>query len=224
MAASILHLALYYGGRSRSMFESRKPVAFVIRHGTTVLNTDNAFRGMLDPELDDAGIRDGHRAADFLSRQPIERIISSPLARTVETAQILSGVLGGRCIEQCRCLFPWQMGTEFYGESKEKKADELAQYVKNIHKTPLNGESLANFIERTGDFFEDKLRQPILTAFVTHSSNIIALNDLLNGTAPQHPEDAAVVKPGGVCVIYETENGYELKAVLRAETKGEFGS
>ena len=203
---------------------ARKPVAFVIRHGTTVLNDKNAFRGMLDPELDEAGVRDSHRAADFLSRQPIERIISSPLRRTIQTAEVLSGVLGGRCIEQCRNLFPWQMGTEFYGEDKDEKADELERYVRHINKTPPNGESLADFIERTGDFFEDQLQRPILTAFVTHSSNIIALNDLINGTAPQHPENATVVKPGGVCAIYETDDGYELEAILNAETKAEFGS
>jgi len=179
---------------------------------------------MLDPELDDAGLRDAYRAADFLSRQSIERIISSPLRRTVQTAEVLSGVLGGRCIEQSRCLFPWQMGTEFYGADKEEKADDLLHYVKNINKIPPNGESLADFIERTGDFFEDKLQQPILTAYITHSSNIIALNDLINGTEPQHPEDATVVKPGGVCAIYQTEDGYELEAVLNAETKAEFGS
>ena len=206
------------------MAKNRKPVAFVVRHGTTVLNADNAFRGMLDPALDDAGIKDAHRAADFLSRQPIERIISSPLLRTFQTSEVLSGVLGGRCIEQCRCLFPWQMGTEFYGEDKAEKKDELAHYVKHISRTPPNGESLEDFIERTGDFFEDKLRQKILTAFVTHSSNIIALNDLLNGTAPQHPEDATVVEPGGVCAIYETDDGYELKALLNEADKGEFGS
>ena len=196
----------------------------MIRHGTTTLNAKNAFRGMLDPELDDAGIRDAHRAAEFLSRQSIERIVSSPLCRTIQTAEVLSGKLGGRCIEQSRCLFQWQMGTEFYGADKDEKKSDLAHYVKNIHKTPPNGESLADFIERTGDFFEDKLQQPILTAYVTHSSNIIALNDLINGTAPQHPEDATVVKPGGICAIYETEDGYELKAILNAETKAEFGS
>lgn len=203
---------------------ARKPIAFVIRHGTTVLNDKNAFRGMLDPELDAAGVRDAHRAAEFLSRQPIERIISSPLRRTIQTAEVLSGVLGGRCVEQNRCLFPWQMGTEFYGADKEEKADDLLHYVKHIHKTPPNGESLADFIERIGDFFEDKLQQPILTAYITHSSNIIALNDLINGTAPQHPEDATVVQPGGVCAIYETDEGYELEAILNAEEKPEFGS
>src|SRR5271168_2005641 len=169
--------------------------AFLIRHGTTILNEDNAFRGMLDPPLDDKGVLDAHSLAQHLSRQPIERIISSPLLRAVQTAQILSGVLGGRCIEQRRELFPWQMGTDFYGKDRDELADKLEYYVKHPDQVPENGQSLNGFTEMVGDFMEDQLRIPVLTAFCTHTSDIISVTDQINGVPPTHPEQAEVVKP-----------------------------
>lgn len=199
--------------------------ALIFRHGTTVLNEKNQFRGMLDPSLDDKGKLDAHAAVEFTSRQNIERIVCSPLLRAVQTAQILSADHGGLCISLRRELFPWQMGSDFYGQDRKKKEKDLANFVKHPTKVPENGESLECFIERVGDFFEDQLRLPCLTAYVTHTSNIISITDLINGVSPTHPEEAEVVKPGGVVAIYATEDGYEIEPIFKDEKKpAEFGS
>jgi broad specificity phosphatase PhoE len=181
---------------------------------------------MLDPPLNDKGVLGAHKAAEFLSRQNIERIICSPLLRAVQTARVVAGVLGGRYICQTRELFPWEMGTEFYGKDRDELADRLEHFVKNPKEVPPNGECLACFTERTGDFFEDELKTPVVTLFVCHTSNIIALTDLIKGVPPTHPEQAEVVKPGGICAVYEVEEGdYEIEPIFKAEEKpAEFGS
>lgn len=197
----------------------------LLRHGTTELNEDNCFRGMLDPPLDDKGIIEAHEAAQFLSRQHIERIVSSPLLRAIQTAQIVSGVIGGIHIDQRRQLFPWQMGTDFYGKDREELSDKLEHYVKNPNDVPENGQSLNAFVESVGDFMEDQLSIPTLTLYVTHTSDIISVTDLINGVPPTHPEEAEVVKPGGVCAIWVTDDGYEIEPIFKAEeVPAEFGS
>jgi len=197
----------------------------MLRHGTTLLNEDNCFRGMLDPPLDADGVLDAHEAAEFLSRQKIERIVCSPLLRAVQTAQIVSGVLGGLHIDLRRELFPWQMGTEFYGKNRDELADKLEYYVTHPDEEPENGQSLSAFVEIVGDFMEDQLALPCVTLFTTHTSDIITTTDLINGVPPTHPEKAEVVKPGGVCAIYVTDDGYEIEPIFKAEDKpAEFGS
>lgn len=210
----------------------KKLRALVFRHGTTELNEDNAFRGMLDPALDDKGVIDAHEAVEFAlawkhegERANIERIVVSPLLRAVQTAQVLSGKLGGFAITQRRELFPWQMGSDFYGQNRDKLANKLEFYVTNPKKAPKNGESLSAFIEETGDFFEDQLRITGVTAYVTHTSNIITLTDLIKGIPATHPEKAEVVRPGGITAVFVTDDGYEIEPIFKAEKKpAEFGS
>jgi len=206
--------------------DDKKPIAYVMRHGDTDLNDDNAFRGMLDPCLNDEGVVQAHKAAEFLSRQNIERVICSPLHRAVQTAEIVSGTLGGRCIEQSRCLFPWQIAP-LYGKDKDEFAEALDHFVDNPTETPKNGESLSDFIERVGDFFEDKLCPHCVTLFVCHTSNIVALNDIINGTSEGSPESGEVVAPGGICAIYcdeDEDGGYEIEPIFGETHDAEFGS
>lgn len=203
----------------------KTPIAFVLRHGDTVLNDDNCFRGMLDPEINDEGILDAHAAAKFLKDKGIERIITSPLLRAVMTAEIVSGLLGGIHITQDRGLFPWQMGTDFYGQDREELSDRLEHYVKNPDKTPENGQSLSEFVKGIGDFFEERLKCPIITLYITHTSDIISISDLIHGEPPTHPEKAEVVKPGGICAIYSEGDDYEIEPIFKSEQRpAEFGS
>ncbi len=214
------------------MPDKKKLRALIFRHGSTVLNEKNLFRGMLDIPLDEQGIIDAHDAADFAlkyrhngEKVNIERILSSPLLRSVQTAQVLSGKIGGIAVDLRRELFPWQMGSDFYGKDRDKLAEKLEFYVKNPNETPENGVCLSDFVDGVGDFFEDQLSRPCVTAFSTHTSDIISLSDLVKGVTPSHPEKAHVVKPGGIVAVFVTENGYEMEPIFKAEDKpAEFGS
>src|ERR1700675_180960 len=112
----------------------KKLRALVLRHGDTDINDANCYRGMLDPALNDQGVIDAHKAAQFISRQNVERIVSSPLLRAVQTAQIITGSLGGFHIDLRRELFPWQIAP-LYGKDKEEFAGELDKYIDNPKKT-----------------------------------------------------------------------------------------
>jgi probable phosphoglycerate mutase len=74
------------------------PATFVLlRHGETPLTPQKRFSGSggTDPALSDAGREQAERAAALLARRgTIQAIVSSPLARTRETAGIVAARLG----------------------------------------------------------------------------------------------------------------------------------
>jgi probable phosphoglycerate mutase len=74
------------------------PATFVLlRHGETPLTPQKRFSGSggTDPSLSDVGREQAERAAALLARRgTIQAIVSSPLARTRETAGIIAARLG----------------------------------------------------------------------------------------------------------------------------------
>src|SRR5436853_751957 len=63
---------------------------FIVRHGATVLSTEDRFAGETDVALSDEGREQTRRLAARLSHERITAIFASPLGRTIETAQILA--------------------------------------------------------------------------------------------------------------------------------------
>ncbi len=77
---------------------SEKPTTVVmLRHGVTEHTVNKLFSGSggADPGLTDLGREQAHRAAGRLAkRAPIDAIVSSPMLRTRETAEIVAAELG----------------------------------------------------------------------------------------------------------------------------------
>ena len=63
---------------------------YVCRHGRTALNAAGLLRGRLDPDLDVIGQAEARKLADELGRVGLTRVISSPLARAMQTAAPLA--------------------------------------------------------------------------------------------------------------------------------------
>lgn len=66
-----------------------KTTFFLIRHGETVANRENIFRGRMDFPLNDIGLMQAKALAEELARFNIDLIYSSPLSRSWKTAEIL---------------------------------------------------------------------------------------------------------------------------------------
>ena len=62
---------------------------FLIRHGATILSAEDRFAGATDVPLSDVGRQQASRLAMRLQGEPIAAVYTSPMIRTVETAQIL---------------------------------------------------------------------------------------------------------------------------------------
>lgn len=67
---------------------------FLVRHGETEGNVKQFFRGKLDLPLDARGREEALAVADRLVGAGVTRILSSPLARALDTARPLAARLG----------------------------------------------------------------------------------------------------------------------------------
>ena len=61
------------------------------RHGETEWNVKEVFRGRVDIELNETGIKQAQLLAEYLSSTKIQAIYSSPLKRASKTAETIAG-------------------------------------------------------------------------------------------------------------------------------------
>lgn len=64
--------------------------AFLIRHGITDWNLEKRVQGREDIELNEVGRKQAQYCADCLAKASFDCIVSSPLSRAKETAQIIA--------------------------------------------------------------------------------------------------------------------------------------
>ena len=63
-----------------------------LRHGATDWNRQGRFQGRTDNPLNDTGIAQAHAAAEKLRAVELGHVVSSPLLRAVQTAEIIANV------------------------------------------------------------------------------------------------------------------------------------
>lgn len=204
----------------------KKLIAILQRHGSTLLNENNSFRSRMDPPLDEEGIKQAEKIAESISREGLEikRIISSPLLRAVQTADILAEELD-LDVEQDRGLISWDLGF-LSGKDKDEYGDILDYFVDNPMKKVPEGESLDDLEKRTFEFFDAVLKEDDLTIYVTHTSNIITVENLIRGNHDGRPESGETsVEPGGVVGVFvDSEGKYTTDVLFGEEKEAVFGS
>jgi len=204
----------------------KKLIAICQRHGQTTLNAKKSFRGRLDPPLDSKGLSQAEDAADALKNDNIkvERVVSSPLLRAVQTADAIAEVYDLPVVQD-RGLISWNVG--FLGGKLKEDFQELLEYfIENKKSVIPDGESLDDLEQRTYEFFDKELRSDKLTCFVTHNSNIVCLQNQIEGNTSGIPEsDEVSVKPGGTMGIYVDDTGkYTVEVLFGKAEAAEFGS
>jgi len=67
----------------------------LIRHGQTVWNRENRFRGQADVELDEVGLQQAEATGRYVAaRWPVTAVYASPLSRTMRTAEAVARAQG----------------------------------------------------------------------------------------------------------------------------------
>jgi len=198
----------------------KKLIAILQRHGSTLLNENNSFRSRMDPPLDDEGIKQAEQAAANILREGFEvkKIISSPLLRAVQTADIIADELD-LDVEQDRGLISWDLGF-LSGKPKDEYDEILDYFVDNPTKKVPEGESLDDLEKRTFDFFNESLKDDDLKIYVTHTSNVITVENLIHGNHDGRPESGETsVEPGGTVGVFVDGSGKYSTEVLFGEEK-----
>jgi broad specificity phosphatase PhoE len=63
-----------------------------LRHGATDWNRQGLFQGRTDNPLNDDGIAQAHAAAEKLRGIELRQVVSSPLLRAVQTAEVIANI------------------------------------------------------------------------------------------------------------------------------------
>jgi len=121
------------------------------RHGETEWNVEEVFRGRIDVELDETGIKQAKLLAKYLSNLKLGAIYSSPLKRALQTAEIIASYHKLN-VEVAPGLIDLDYG-KWQGlphqEVKDKYKELYAQWIASPDKVKMpDGESLDNVRER----------------------------------------------------------------------------
>lgn len=198
-------------------------VLYAARHGNTVLNQKNAFRGSMNPDLAPEGVEDAEVLADYFEPLELSAIFYSDKKRSTQTADIIAAKKPDVECYPTKSLWAWDVGM-FSGEEKTpENVEKLDYYVQNPNITIPEGESLNGFKDRVrpcireGLEIADRCGAPVL--FVVHSSVIHEIGAFIN--AGDH--NSALVKPGGLAVIYADipNNRFVAKPELKEDTAAE---
>jgi probable phosphoglycerate mutase len=180
-------------GRVWSGPDVGEPTTLVLlRHGATVHTPQRRFSGSGgdDPSLSDDGRRQAELAAEVLAGSgQVDAVVSSPMRRARETAEVVAARLGLRLREDelwRECSFGQWDGLTM-AEVEERWPDELEAWRGSTSVAPPGGESFDE-VERRVRLARDRTlarhpRQRILV--VTHVTPIKQLVRLAIGCGPE---------------------------------------
>ncbi len=186
--------------------DKTKAIVCLVRHGQTNWNVEGRMQGREEVPLNENGIAQAKEAAEGIKAACdagniyFNKIISSPLERAVDTAEIIKD----------------KIGCDYFGKDDrwlERDFGELSgytyeDYARAIHagRGPENIEPVEHMMERVRSFFEEVVKPGDRVLVLTHGAMATTLARSSN--RPAHiPED----KVGGVgnchASFYTYENG-----------------
>ncbi|GAC78722.1 probable phosphoglycerate mutase [Gordonia malaquae] len=164
----------------------------LLRHGQTPLSVERRYSGRGNPSLTDVGLAQATAAATRLSASPfgsIDTIVSSPLARTRDTAEFASRVLGVDV-----AVHEGLIETDFgewegltFREAAERDGRLHRKWLSDVDVAPPGGESFAAVADRIAQVRDDLVDQyPGQTILAV--SHVTPIKTFLRGALGVGPE------------------------------------
>lgn len=193
------------------------PICYLARHGQTLLNQKNCYRGSVDVDLDDTGYNQANRLAYYFEPIELSHIFCSSRQRAVHTAEAVASRKDMEVISHdgLRALNVGHLG------GKPKNEENIAvvrEHVENPSVPFPGGESLNDFRARVRPLLQDAIEvadrsgEPVL--LVVHSSVIHEAGEMIHG---DHRK--ALVKPGGVSCIFYNDGKLEVEPIFRPDSE-----
>ena len=125
-------------------------VTLLLRHGQTPMSVQKRYVGRTDAPLTDTGVQQAAAAAKRLAQAGIGAIVSSPLERTVRTAEEVSAVTGVPAVTDDGFretdFGAWEGMT--FAEVRERWPSEMTAWLADPSVAPPDGESFVQVSER----------------------------------------------------------------------------
>ncbi len=189
---------------------------YLIRHGVTDWHTEGRVLGHRDIALNDVGFRQAHAASESLTGVPIAEVISSPLVRSLQTAEVIGKQFGIDVARDPR-LIDFRAGKwEGMAYSEVAASDEYQQFLVDPNYEGIPGaDSFSAVKARSVAAIEQALEDNPSgdnIAIITHAGIIrVILTHYLGSPAANYHRIR--VSPGSVSVLSFTD-GRELPRVL----------
>jgi len=164
----------------------------LIRHGQTDWNVEERFQGQIDVAMNAVGRRQAANLKSYLGGALFDRVYSSPLARGLETAQLIIGdspIIPDQRLSEIHHGF-WQGRTK--KEICRRWPDQLKRWQEQPHFTPRNAEPRQRVRLRVEDFLRSMQGTNILC--VSHGVIIQTFVSVLLGASNdgQVPHNASI--------------------------------
>lgn len=177
---------------------------FLIRHGVTAWHAEERVLGHRDIPLSPAGIEQAHATAAELASVKLAEVLSSPLQRAVQTAEIIGQGAGIEVARDPR-LTDFKLG-KWTGMSYAEVAatSEYQQFLRDPEAMSIpGGESLDEIKRRAVSAVEQALSDSPsgdAVALVTHAGIIRVLLVHYMGSAPANYHRIRV-SPGSISIL-----------------------
>jgi broad specificity phosphatase PhoE/ribonuclease HI len=189
----------------------------LVRHGVTDATTGKLFSGGLassNPPLNDEGRDQARATGEWLAplAETFDALVTSPVRRTRETAEILGALLGLEVEEEpgiAEMEFGSWDGLSFT-EVHEKWPDELTSWLGDLDSAPHGGESMREVEKRVLEG-RDRILEKYAEKTVVTVSHVTPIKVLVTEAleAPLESAYRMELAPASVTVLsyYETEHG-----------------
>lgn len=176
----------------------------LIRHGETDWNTARRYQGQTDTALNESGQRQMGQVADRLSLEKLDLVLSSPLQRAVQSAEIIAAPHGLPVIPEDRLqelhLGLWQ------GKPYRLREANPGWF----YKAPHGGEDGQLFCDRISAWLDEQPNAD-LTVLVTHGLVIQVILMLISGRSFDYWHSQPI-KNGSITHLVFTEASWQIAA------------
>ena len=143
----------------------------LLRHGETPLSIEKRFSGRGDPHLTDRGRAQASAAAGSLGQRQVDVIVTSPLARARQTAEIVGSALGVPVVTEDDFVETdfgdWEGLT--FGEVRHRWPEDMSQWLADPAVPPPGGESFVATAKRV-----EAARRRLLASY--DGSNVLVVS------------------------------------------------
>lgn len=181
----------------------------LIRHGETDEDKPESpkFSGPGDIPLNEKGIQQAHAVAEHLKSLPVYFLFSSPIYRSLQTAQIIARKIG-RNVQPKDIFRDWDIG-HAAGNIVGKIAPFVTHFERNADMRIPGGEIYANLWGRAEEGFAGLSQSESAgdIAVVTHSRYIAVTNMIVAGMGMTQTDFNRSPKPGGMVTLEQDADG-----------------
>ena len=142
----------------------------IVRHGETNENVQGIVQGQLDTMLNEIGYEQAHKTGMALRHEPLSRIITSPLKRTLHTAEAIASFHPGIQVE-----LDARLKERYFGEIEGRAFESPAHWPAHAEGMEPRDQLRDRLASMWEDLKRDAQARPSIIVLVSHGGAISSL-------------------------------------------------